>query len=227
MLLLQVSGLLKIKSLCLLQLFVLRTVCDQLLLFSSFQINDLSVCVILLVCFLGSGKTLAFAIPMIHSVLQWQKSNSSTTRNDSVSKESHQHHDETRWEDEDEAEKLIHQQVEDSGDEDDVSFTTGCVKVLENFEFDCDDETHTVSSHKKRPLLGLVLTPTRELAVQVKHHIDAVAKFTGMQTPRATSQVMLSLDLGIGVEPECVPQLLLHHKIGVDFEGLGFVVTDI
>ncbi|KAF1497216.1 ATP-dependent RNA helicase DDX24, partial [Eudyptula minor novaehollandiae] len=130
----------------------------------------------------GSGKTLAFAIPMIHSVLQWQKSNSSTTRNDSVSKESHQHHDETRWENEDEAEKLAHQQVEDSGDEDDASFTTGCVKVLEDFEFDSGDETHTAGSHKKRPLLGLVLTPTRELAVQVKHHIDAVAKFTGIKT---------------------------------------------
>ncbi|NXT83271.1 DDX24 helicase, partial [Zapornia atra] len=130
----------------------------------------------------GSGKTLAFAIPVIHSVLQWQKSNSSTTTNDSVSEESHQHHDETRWEDEDEAEKLIHQEVEDSGDEDDASFTTGRVKVLENFEFDCGDETHTVGSHKKRPLLGLVLTPTRELAVQVKHHIDAVAKFTGIKT---------------------------------------------
>ncbi|XP_075568331.1 ATP-dependent RNA helicase DDX24 [Pelecanus crispus] len=130
----------------------------------------------------GSGKTLAFAIPMIHSVLQWQKSNSSATRNDSVSKESHQHHDETRWENEDEAEELTHQQVEDSGDEDDASFTTGCVKVLENFEFGSSDETHTVGSHKKRPLLGLVLTPTRELAVQVKHHIDAVAKFTGIKT---------------------------------------------
>ncbi|NXH93854.1 DDX24 helicase, partial [Pachycephala philippinensis] len=130
----------------------------------------------------GSGKTLAFAIPMIHSVLQWQKSNNSTTRNDSVSKESHQRHDETRWENEDEAEKVTHQQVEDSGDEDDASFTTGCVKVLENVEFDFDDETHTVDSHKKRPLLGLVLTPTRELAVQVKHHIDAVAKFTGIKT---------------------------------------------
>lgn len=128
--------------------------------------------------FLGSGKTLAFAIPMIHSVLQWQKSNNSTTRSDSVSKESHQHHDETRLESEDEAEKVTHQQVEDSGDEDDASFTTGCVKVLENVEF--NDETYTIDSHKKRPLLGLVLTPTRELAVQVKHHIDAVAKFTGM-----------------------------------------------
>ncbi|XP_059706198.1 ATP-dependent RNA helicase DDX24 isoform X1 [Haemorhous mexicanus] len=130
----------------------------------------------------GSGKTLAFAIPMIHSVLQWQKSNNSTTRNDSVSKESHQHHDEPRWENEDEAEKLTHQQVEDSGDEDDASFPTGCVKVLENVEFDSDDETHTVGSDKNRPLLGLVLTPTRELAVQVKHHIDAVAKFTGIKT---------------------------------------------
>lgn len=33
-----------------------------------------------------------------------------------------------------------------------------------------------------RPLLGLVLTPTRELAVQVKQHIDAVARFTGIKT---------------------------------------------
>ncbi|KAM7020104.1 ATP-dependent RNA helicase DDX24 [Passerculus sandwichensis] len=130
----------------------------------------------------GSGKTLAFAIPMIHSVLQWQKSNNSTTRNDSVSKESHQHHDEPRWENEDEAEKRTHQQAEDSGDEDDASFTTGCVKVLENVEFDSNDETLTVGSNKNRPLLGLVLTPTRELAVQVKHHIDAVAKFTGIKT---------------------------------------------
>ncbi|NXA08402.1 DDX24 helicase, partial [Sapayoa aenigma] len=130
----------------------------------------------------GSGKTLAFAIPMIHSVLQWQKSNSSTTRNDSDSKESHQHHDETRWENEDEAEKVTHQQVEDSRDEDDAFFTTGCVKVLENIEFHSGDETQTIGSHRKRPLLGLVLTPTRELAVQVKHHIDAVAKFTGIKT---------------------------------------------
>ncbi|NXX73505.1 DDX24 helicase, partial [Urocolius indicus] len=131
----------------------------------------------------GSGKTLAFAIPMIHSVLHWQKSNNSTTRNDSVSKESHQHHDETRWENENEAEKLTHQQIEGSGDEDDASsFTRGSAKVMENFEFYSGDETHTSGSYKKRPLLGLVLTPTRELAVQVKHHIDAVAKFTGIKT---------------------------------------------
>uniref|UniRef100_A0A3B4B5E4 ATP-dependent RNA helicase n=1 Tax=Periophthalmus magnuspinnatus TaxID=409849 RepID=A0A3B4B5E4_9GOBI len=37
-------------------------------------------------------------------------------------------------------------------------------------------------SRPNQPLLGLVLTPTRELAVQVKHHIDAVAKFTNVST---------------------------------------------
>ncbi|NXI46103.1 DDX24 helicase, partial [Galbula dea] len=130
----------------------------------------------------GSGKTLAFAIPMIHSVLQWQKSNSSTSRNDSVSEESHQHHAETRSENEDDVGKLTYEEAEDSGDEADVSFTRGCVKVVENLEFDSGDATRTVGFHNKRPLLGLVLTPTRELAVQVKHHIDAVAKFTGIKT---------------------------------------------
>lgn len=41
------------------------------------------------------------------------------------------------------------------------------------------DQSATSETHPKRPLLGLVLTPTRELAVQVRQHIDAVARFTG------------------------------------------------
>ncbi|XP_032201019.1 ATP-dependent RNA helicase DDX24 isoform X1 [Mustela erminea] len=45
-----------------------------------------------------------------------------------------------------------------------------------------DGKIATCKAHPKRPLLGLVLTPTRELAVQVKQHIDAVAKFTGIKT---------------------------------------------
>lgn len=52
----------------------------------------------------------------------------------------------------------------------------GCVRVIKNADFDFDEKPADAQS---RPLLGLVLTPTRELAVQVKHHIDAVAKFTG------------------------------------------------
>uniref|UniRef100_A0A8C9Q1B0 ATP-dependent RNA helicase n=1 Tax=Spermophilus dauricus TaxID=99837 RepID=A0A8C9Q1B0_SPEDA len=45
-----------------------------------------------------------------------------------------------------------------------------------------DSRIAPCKSHPKRPLLGLVLTPTRELAIQVKQHIDAVAKFTGIKT---------------------------------------------
>lgn len=49
-------------------------------------------------------------------------------------------------------------------------------------EQELDGKTATCKTHRKHPLLGLVLTPTRELAVQVKQHIDAVAKFTGIKT---------------------------------------------
>ncbi|XP_012594073.2 ATP-dependent RNA helicase DDX24 [Microcebus murinus] len=45
-----------------------------------------------------------------------------------------------------------------------------------------DGKSATYGTHPKCPLLGLVLTPTRELAIQVKQHIDAVARFTGIKT---------------------------------------------
>ncbi|XP_028637547.1 ATP-dependent RNA helicase DDX24 [Grammomys surdaster] len=44
------------------------------------------------------------------------------------------------------------------------------------------DQIAVYKVHPRRPLLGLVLTPTRELAIQVKQHIDAVARFTGINT---------------------------------------------
>lgn len=68
-------------------------------------------------------------------------------------------------------EKSIPKQDEDKGEK--LDEQTGTLQQ----EFDV--KSVTCKSHPKRPLLGLVLTPTRELAVQVKQHIDAVAKFTG------------------------------------------------
>lgn len=77
---------------------------------------------------------------------------------------------------------------QESGDEDELEEQDddeklGCVQVIENPQFDFDQtaEENPDGSHSQ-PLLGLVLTPTRELAVQVKHHIDAVAKFTDIKT---------------------------------------------
>ncbi|XP_065259773.1 ATP-dependent RNA helicase DDX24 [Emys orbicularis] len=132
----------------------------------------------------GSGKTLAFAIPVIHSVLQWQESKS---RSDNATEEPLcDDEDKPGWESDNETnpKHLNPKQDEDSGGDDDVdeSCTIGCVKVLENVEFDFDANKRAADLNKNRPLLGLVLTPTRELAVQVKHHIDAVAKFTGIKT---------------------------------------------
>lgn len=127
----------------------------------------------------GSGKTLAFAIPMIHSVLQWQESKS---RSDNATEEPLcDDEDKPGWESDNETNP---KQDEDSGGDDDVdeSCTIGCAKVLENVEFDFGANKRAADLNKNRPLLGLVLTPTRELAVQVKHHIDAVAKFTGIKT---------------------------------------------
>lgn len=66
------------------------------------------------------------------------------------------------------------EEVETNDNEENHDFV-GCVKVIDNVHFDFE------ASHVVNPLLGLVLTPTRELAVQVKHHIDAVTKFTGRQ----------------------------------------------
>uniref|UniRef100_A0A8C8VJ39 ATP-dependent RNA helicase n=1 Tax=Pelusios castaneus TaxID=367368 RepID=A0A8C8VJ39_9SAUR len=127
----------------------------------------------------GSGKTLAFAIPMIHSVLRWQKSKS--THDNSTEELLCDDEKKPGWENDD---GINPKQNEDSrGHEDiDETCTLGCVKVQENVEFDLGAKKGAADLDNNRPLLGLVLTPTRELAVQVKHHIDAVAKFTGIKT---------------------------------------------
>lgn len=73
---------------------------------------------------------------------------------------------------------------EDGAEEKDDDERLGCVQVIENVEFDFDPASEAEgkpAGGRDQPLLGLVLTPTRELAVQVKHHIDAVAKFTGKE----------------------------------------------
>lgn len=57
---------------------------------------------------------------------------------------------------------------------------TGLVKVLNNVEFDWPEGTNE-KKHVTGELLCLVLTPTRELAVQVKNHIETVAKYTDIK----------------------------------------------
>ncbi|KAM9294388.1 ATP-dependent RNA helicase DDX24 [Gastrophryne carolinensis] len=125
----------------------------------------------------GSGKTLAFAIPMIHSILEWRKLSASGA----LEKEAEEVTEDERSQEQPEEEG----QDDDSDQDDDESSAIGCVNVVEDVEeidVPVNPSEKALQWDPKRPLLGLVVTPTRELAVQVKHHIDAVAKFTGIRT---------------------------------------------
>nr|XP_043903686.1 ATP-dependent RNA helicase DDX24 [Solea senegalensis] len=155
----------------------------------------------------GSGKTLAFGIPMIHTILEWKKGSDKPvdeknesptiveslylpTLNSELTAES------ISEEDEEVNIEAVDQGVSDedqgASDEDnseddeheDEDERLGCVQVINDAEFDFDDDAaeEKLAGGQNQPLLGLVLTPTRELAVQVKHHIDAVAKFTDIKT---------------------------------------------
>ncbi|XP_053331655.1 ATP-dependent RNA helicase DDX24 [Spea bombifrons] len=136
----------------------------------------------------GSGKTLAFAIPMIHSILEWQKNKDADgdeeKTNDSSDGDGQGPAEVPETE---ENQKTDHGEGDESSqddDEDDDDDELGCVKVVEDVDinFNPAPPTNAPAWDKSRPLLGLVVAPTRELAVQVKHHIDAVARFTGIKT---------------------------------------------
>ncbi|XP_077476744.1 ATP-dependent RNA helicase DDX24 [Stigmatopora argus] len=144
----------------------------------------------------GSGKTLAFGIPMIHNILEWKENSKKPGNDDEAPDVNHKNPtaspepgDESPEEDHDEEGSIT--EVDDQGEsgeddsdgDEDQDGELGCVEVIEDVEF--DDETavrNKCAVDDARPLLGLVLTPTRELAVQVKHHIDAVAKLTDIKT---------------------------------------------
>lgn len=132
----------------------------------------------------GSGKTLAFGIPMIHSILEWKKSPAAPVVEDAkpcAQVESLYLPTPANLEkstvEEDEVEVEAEAAGDETGDEEDDGGKLGCVQVIDDVEFDFE-QTEEQQRPGGSPLLGLVLTPTRELAVQVKHHIDAVAKFT-------------------------------------------------
>ncbi|KAG8013391.1 ATP-dependent RNA helicase DDX24, partial [Nibea albiflora] len=158
----------------------------------------------------GSGKTLAFGIPMIHAILEWRNSpekdvddnaeatpqveslylpESTKTGESSIEEVGDMEAEEEEGEsitEEDQDDAGEHDSEDENGvEEQDDNERLGCVQVIDNAEFDFDptaEAEEKSDGSRGQPLLGLVLTPTRELAVQVKHHIDAVAKFTDIKT---------------------------------------------
>lgn len=129
--------------------------------------------------FQGSGKTLAFGIPIIHSIL---KSRDEEDNNE----------DEISLEDDDNVQlddELSREDEENQLDDDnEVSLSDdgiGCVKVVDlPWNADGLNQVTTNSSIK-----ALVLTPTRELAIQVKNHLVDVTSKTDIKV----SSYLLSL----------------------------------
>ena len=119
----------------------------------------------------GSGKTLAFGIPILTGIL-----------ND-------------RNMPQDQADSHEDDLVNDKGEDDEVDMEdpdaeSGCVRVVNNVEFDFevdfkdDVEDNTLLKKGGRRygrLRALILTPTRELAIQVRNHLQALAKFTDIK----------------------------------------------
>jgi hypothetical protein len=71
---------------------------------------------------------------------------------------------------EDESDSEEHEDENDRDVED-----LGCVRVRK------DVSPHSIPRHPESKLYALVLTPTRELAMQVHKHLTAVATYTGIK----------------------------------------------
>jgi ATP-dependent RNA helicase DDX24/MAK5 len=104
----------------------------------------------------GSGKTLAFAIPILNGILKARLADKVSDYSDSDLNSN------LNSDSENESEPEVLEELDENG--------LGCVAVV-NLPSD-----NIVSTNKK--LWAVILVPTRELAMQVKNHIDDVAKFS-------------------------------------------------
>uniref|UniRef100_A0A182T9Z8 ATP-dependent RNA helicase n=1 Tax=Anopheles maculatus TaxID=74869 RepID=A0A182T9Z8_9DIPT len=96
----------------------------------------------------GSGKTLAFGIPMLEGIMRMKKAK---------------------------------QQATDDSSEHELTPPPEDVEMTEEDEQVFAEEGRNLDKNyvaTEKPLYGLILTPTRELAVQINDHLKAVAKYT-------------------------------------------------
>ncbi|XP_022818559.1 DEAD-box ATP-dependent RNA helicase 13-like isoform X1 [Spodoptera litura] len=73
-------------------------------------------------------------------------------------------------------EDLEEEENDDGGEVNEDEQGIGCVKVVDNIEI-----PGHVSMKTGKPLYALILTPTRELAIQISRHLIAAAKYTGIR----------------------------------------------
>ena len=142
----------------------------------------------------GSGKTLAFGIPILNGILE------DIEREEREGVQEDEDDEDGDEEEVDlEPELIDDSNFEDMSDEEGVD-GVGCVRVindiqfdfdedgggedmfmppvLEDIEFEDDGDNKHARKKSKGKLRALILTPTRELAIQVRDHLVAAAKYT-------------------------------------------------
>ena len=137
----------------------------------------------------GSGKTLAFGIPIITGIVEARQCTPADIEGAELDSENVNVLDINRsLKESDSNEVSDAESFEDMSD--DETQNSGCVKVVNNviFDFETDIvEGEQSSKHfsdiqlKRKKLQALVLTPTRELAIQVRDHLVAASKYAGIQ----------------------------------------------
>ncbi|KAL2717010.1 ATP-dependent RNA helicase DDX24-like [Vespula squamosa] len=123
----------------------------------------------------GSGKTLAFGIPILNGILEL--------------KNKHLKQKQDQLQNESDDEELEHSDDEDDSDKGENSDASerdleennanidgiGCVRVIDNIKI--EEKINSLA----KPLYALILTPTRELAIQIKDHLVKAAKYTDIK----------------------------------------------
>lgn len=164
----------------------------------------------------GSGKTLAFGIPMIYGImkdkefeLKKKNNNLGLMDNEDEGEEDDQTEDKVSEQQSDESEDEQNEEnTEDPEDPEESVEVPGHKKQFENVidVADMDFAPIKVTKDQKK-LRGLIITPTRELAVQIEKHLKAVAKYTdvtmalvigGMAAPKQERLLSKGPDIVIG-----------------------------
>lgn len=117
----------------------------------------------------GSGKTLAFGIPILSGILELKQRNDGS----SIRKAPKAANKDDQQPAEEPAVKDNHELTPPP---EELEYVSGA-----SDEESDPDEPRQGKQPKHLPLYALVLTPTRELAVQVKNHLVAAAKYTDIR----------------------------------------------
>lgn len=141
----------------------------------------------------GSGKTLAFGIPVIDRILNCrkeaaEKADENSHRAALEEKENQEEvgEDEEVYEDSAESEEdmeISDADDEDAGEQDNSEAGNDDEETSEaEDEVDKDEEEDDEEDAKDdRPLYALVLTPTRELAFQIRDHLRSICQDTDIK----------------------------------------------